>query len=125
MSSNSKICPECQLMNAAMNLCCLQCQASLVHVNFAPNWTDKYAGESPDRNYFLEEMLNPTMLVCLPLAVLCIVLAIMTLPSVLTPMFFMLGVILAGIPFFPGDPVGDWFRLRIEQLNKPKEKEPG
>lgn len=126
MSSNSKICPDCESNNAAANLTCLKCGASLIHVDFAPNWTERYKGQSQDRHYVLEEFFNPTFVVCMPLALACSALAIFTFGSIFCLFFFCAAMILAALPFFPGDPVGDALRQRLEkarqkQLNQKSE----
>lgn len=117
MSSNSKICPQCQLINAASNLVCLRCETSLIHQDFAPNWSEKYKDKQQDRNYFFEEIFNPTLFVCLPLALFFASAGAFTAGTSLMALFLMLAVLLAGAPFMPGDPVGDYLRRRSEQLN--------
>lgn len=116
MSSNSKICPQCQLTNAASNLVCLRCETPLIHQDFAPNWSEKYKDKQQDRNYFFEELFNPTLFVCLPLALFFAAAAAFTAGSSFMALFLLLAVLLAGVPFMPGDPVGDSLRRRSEQL---------
>jgi hypothetical protein len=126
MSSTTKICPECQLTNAAMNLACLRCQQSLMDVPFAESWTDKYKDQGFERNYFLEELFSPTFLVCIPAAIFFATLAIFSMGSFITPIAFLVAVICAGVPFMPGDPVGAYIRMRLDQIyrkNQQREQE--
>lgn len=118
MSSNSKLCPECQQRNAAMNLACMKCETSLLQVPFEANYTEKYAAEPSERHYFLEELFNPTLFVCLPLGLFFAMLGVFGAGSGLMPLFLMLSVTLTALPFFPGDPVGDYLRKRINDHAK-------
>lgn len=125
MSSNAKICPNCQKINAAMNLVCLACETSLIHETFAPNFTDRYAGEREERPYVLEEILTPTFWVCLPLGVFSGLIACRCLFGGLlnlAPLFLALAMLLAALPFFPGDPVGDLLRRSLEKQLLPAHK---
>lgn len=121
MSRTSKVCPQCQQNNAALNLACIRCQTSLVHEPFAASWTENYPDAGP--HPFWAELFNPTLMVCAPLSVLFTLLAIFSLGSPLTPIFFLAAIVLGGTPFFPADPVGDYFRSRLDQLARKQAKE--
>lgn len=126
MSNNAKICPGCQFRNAASNLACLKCEDSLIHVGFEASFTEQYTQEFAERAYFFEEFFNPTLIVCIPVAIVSILLGAFTMGTSLMPVFFTTGVILAALPFFPGDPVGDYMRSRIDahQGKQLKEQSP-
>lgn len=114
MSSSNKTCQACQTINADMNLACYKCSASLINQGFDTRMAEVYDQQGFDRKWFWEELFSPTFWVCVPLSIFFFALGTFTMGTPLTPVCWLAGMVLGGMPFFPGDPVGDYIRRRLE-----------
>lgn len=114
MSSNLiKICPACGTENSASLTGCFRCGESIVNEAYVDKVALKQKSEGFERNWFLEELFTPTFWFCVPASIVSGLLAIFSLGTPFTPLFLLGALILGGLPFLPGDPVGDWVRSRI------------
>lgn len=114
MSSNLiKICPACQTENAAALSICFRCGESIVEQPYIDKVSLKMKDREFENNWFLEELLTPTFWVCVPASILSALIGISTLGSPLSPILFLGAVILGGMPFYPGDPVGNFIRNKV------------
>lgn len=125
MSSNLiKICPACQTENAAALSICFRCGESIVEQPFIDKVSLKMKDREFENNWFLEELLTPTFWVCVPASILSALIGIFTLGSPLSPILFLGAVLFGGMPFFPGDPVGNFIRNKIfAEAEKQAQKE--
>jgi len=124
MSNNTKTCPNCQFVNAAMNSGCIKCEQSLVSLAFDERLMVRYERENPaHRSQFLEELLTPTFWVSIPAGLFFALLGIACMGTPLMAVFMMLACGLAALPFMPGDPVGDYIQMRLEARDRAAQKE--
>jgi hypothetical protein len=115
MSSNLvKICPACGAENSASLMGCFRCGESIIQIGYLDKVVEKNKNLASERNWFFEELLTPTFWVCVPVSILTAFAAIMSIGSFFMLPLLMLSVVLGGLPFMPGDPIGNYLTRRLE-----------